>query len=152
MNFLGVQVQRAGELEKAAVLFSEAQELNSNNVVAGINLEFNKSLRAGTPAGVSVSRVTTDLFGKYHDWNDVTAANGPFDETSFCFEDGSYLAQHQLMRQAVAPFNRVRQLDTNNLPARLFLGRIYLSAHLPDRAMDALQDPISHPGQFGLNG
>ncbi|HEX4349825.1 MAG TPA: tetratricopeptide repeat protein, partial [Verrucomicrobiae bacterium] len=135
----------------AAVLFSQAQELNSNNVVAQINLDFNKSLRAGSPAGVSLSRVTTDLFGKYHDWNDVMDANGPFDETSFCFEDGTFLVQNGLMRQAAAAFERVRQLDTNNLNTRLFLGQIYLAEHLPDRAMDALHDALTRPERFGLN-
>jgi len=151
LNFLGVQVQRAVELEKAGDLFNQAQELNTNNVVANINFEFNKSLRAGTPASVSLSRVATDLFGKYHGWDEVMDANGPFDETSFCFENGARLVENHLLRQATASFDRVRQLVPDNLAARLFLGRIYLSAHLPDKALEALHDPLDKPALFALN-
>jgi tetratricopeptide (TPR) repeat protein len=150
LNFLGVRFQRAGELDKATALFTNAIELNSNNVVASINLEFNKSLRAGSPAGVNLSHVPTDLFGQYRNWNEVLDANGPFDETSFCFEDGANLVQAGLMRQATSQFNRVRQLATNNLPTRLFLGRIYTLSRLPDRALEALEDPMTHPSRFGL--
>jgi tetratricopeptide (TPR) repeat protein len=150
LNFLGVQLQRTNELDKAAVRFSDAVELNPDNVTAAINLDFNKTLRAGTPVAVNLSRVTTDQFGKYHNWNEVLCANGPFDETSFCFENGVWLMQARLMRQATAQFDRVRQLVPDNLAARLFLGQIYIFSHLPDRALEALHDPIAHPFRFSL--
>ena len=143
LNFLGVQLQRAGELDQAATLFSEAQELNPENVVATINLDFNKNLRAGKANEVNLSRVTTDQFGKYRNWNEVVGANGPFDETSFCFENGTWLMQGGLMRQATAQFNRVRQLVPDNLAARLLLAQIYLFSRQPDRALEALQDPLA---------
>jgi tetratricopeptide (TPR) repeat protein len=77
-------------------------------------------------------------------------ANGPFDETSFCFENGTWLMQGGLMRQAVAQFNRVRQLVPDNLPARLFLAQIYLFSRQPDRALEALHDPLTQPARFSL--
>ena len=150
LDFLGVQFQRAGELEKAATLFSEAAELNPDNVVAKINLDFNKTLRAGSATAVNLSVVTADQFGKYRDWNEVLRANGPFDETSFCFENGSWLMQAGLMRQAITLFDRVRQLAPDNLAARLFLAQIYVFARLPDRAMEALHDPLARPFRFAL--
>jgi tetratricopeptide (TPR) repeat protein len=55
-----------------------------------------------------------------------------------------------LMRQAVAPFARVEELVPDNLPARLFLARIYALSHVPDRALDALGPPLSNPSGFGL--
>jgi tetratricopeptide (TPR) repeat protein len=150
LNFFGVQLQRAGELELAATRFSQAKDLNPDNVVAAINLDFNKNLRAGAPIAVDLSRVTADQFGKYHNWNEVVNANGPFDETSFCFENATFLMQGGLMRQAAAQFNRVRQLSPDNLAARLFLAQIYIFSRLPDRALEELHDPLTQPARFSL--
>jgi tetratricopeptide (TPR) repeat protein len=152
LNFLGVQVQRAGELEKAAALFSDAQELNSNNVVASINLEFNQSLRAGSPTPLNLAAVTSDRFGKSHTWNEVVGANGPFDETSFCFAYGDWLMQATppLTHQAAAVFSRVCQLAPDNLAARLFLAQIYIAYRLPDKALAILHDPLTQPARFAL--
>ncbi len=151
LDFWGVELQRAGELEKAAAHFDTALKLNPDNVVAQINLDFNKTLRAGGTAAVDLSKTTTDQFGNYHSWSEVLDANGPFDEPSFCFESGVILAGgNSYFRQAVASFDRVRQLDPDNLPARLWLGRIYVLARLPQRALDVLRDPLAHPEKFSL--
>ncbi len=150
LNFLGVQAQRAGALGPAADFFSEAQELNPDNVAANINLAFNKNLRAGLAKDVEATRITPDQFGKYHNWNEVLNACGPFDETSFCFENGVWLMQGGLMRQALASFNRVRQLVPDNLAARLFVAQIYVFARQPDLALEALKAPLAHPKDFSL--
>jgi tetratricopeptide (TPR) repeat protein len=104
-----------------------------------------------------LSKTTSDQFGKYRDWNGVLNANGPFDEPSFCFQTGiifmqnSYLDQPlPLNRQALAQFARVRELEPDNLDARLWLGQIYVMSRLPDRALDALRDPLEHPERFSL--
>jgi tetratricopeptide (TPR) repeat protein len=154
LNFLGVQLQRAHELDQAASCFSEAQALNPDNVVASINLDFNKNLRAHKPVAVNPSRATADQFGKYHDWSEVMGANGPFDEPSFCFEYGAGLMISQplpLFHQALAAFTRVREVAPENLATRLFLARIYLFSGKPDRAMEALHDPQTSPADFLLN-
>jgi tetratricopeptide (TPR) repeat protein len=153
LNFLGVQLQRAGELEKAATRFSDAKKLNPDNVVAAINLDFNQTLRAGTPTAVDLARATADQFGKYRNWNEVMGANGPFDETSFCFGYGIVCMQNQplpLLQQALAEFTRVRQLAPDNLAARLFLAQIYIFSRLPERALEALHDPLTRPTGFSL--
>ncbi|MGA2854681.1 MAG: tetratricopeptide repeat protein, partial [Verrucomicrobiota bacterium] len=151
LDFWGVELQRAGEPEKAAAYFDTAQKLNPDNLVAQINLDFNKTLRAGGAAVVNLSKATTDRFGKYGTWSAVLDANGPFDEPSFCFESGVILAgANGYLRQAVASFDRVRELAPDNLPARLWLGRIYLMARLPQRALEAMRDPLEHPGKFSL--
>src|ERR1019366_3828320 len=38
----------------------------------------------------------------------------------------------------------------DNLPARLWLGQIYLMANLPEPALEALRDPLAHPEKFSL--
>ncbi len=150
LDFWGVQLQRANELEKAAAAFTLAKELNPDNVAAQINLQFNQSLRAGKSVPVDQSIVTRDQFGKYHDWNEVVNANGPFDEPSFCLAEGIHMAEQKCFRQAVAPLARVRELAPDNLTARLWLGRIYVTSRLPDRALEALRDPLEQPDRFSL--
>ena len=151
LDFWGVQLQRAGELEKAAAHFEMAQKLNPDNIVAQINLQFNASLRAGKIPPVDLSKTTSDQFGKYHDWNEIMNANGPFDEPSFCFKEGSLLSQNNYYRQAVAPLERVHQLLPGNLASRFLLAQIYLASRLPDRALDALREPLAEPKTFFLN-
>ena len=151
LNDWGVQLQRAGELDPAAARFTAAKELNPDNVIADINLAFNQTLRAGTPMEVDLSHVNADQFGKYRNWNSVLNANGPFDEISFNFTTGFQFMQNGLFRQAAQEFTRVRQLVPDNLDARLELAQIYLFNHLPDRALEALHDPLTRPVRFGLN-
>jgi tetratricopeptide (TPR) repeat protein len=151
LNFWGVQLQRANQLDTAATHFADAIKINPDNVVAAINLEFNAKLRAGTPTEVELNRTTTDLFGKYRNWNEVMLANGPFDETSFCFENAALLLQSGYMRQSVGNFNRVRQLVPDNLATRLFLAQTYIFAKQADRALEALHDPLTQPKKFALD-
>ncbi|MGA2787084.1 MAG: tetratricopeptide repeat protein [Verrucomicrobiota bacterium] len=147
LNFWGVQLQYAGDLTNAAAYFTRAEEVNPDNFVAQINLRFNQSLRAGKSVPLDLSQTTSDEFGKYRDWNGVLTANGPFDEPSFCFVEGINLGS---LRQAVAPLTRVRELVPDNLLVRLTLAQIYVQYHLPDRALDALRDPLEHPERFSL--
>ena len=150
LNAWGVQRQRAGDLDAAAKHFAAAKKLNPDNVAAEINLKFNAALRAGSNS-VAISSVTRDQFGKYHDWNEVLNANGPFDEPSFIFQNAVMWMDGNLMRQAVEPLTRVRQLMPDNLATRLLLGRIFILNNLPDRVMEALHEPLTQPAQFALN-
>jgi tetratricopeptide (TPR) repeat protein len=152
LNFWGVQAQRANDLKAAAADFETALKLNPDNVVAQVNLDFNRTLQAGQTAPVDLATATADRFGKYRSWSDMLNDNGPFDEISFCFKDGATLAaQNGYYRQAVAPFFRVHQLAPDNLPARLWLAQCYLSSRLSDRALEILHEPLERPGKFGLN-
>ncbi len=151
LNDWGVQLQRAGELEKAAKRFQQAKHLNPDNIVADINLAFNESLRAGRPLEINPARVNADQFGKYRNWNEVVTANGPFDDISFSFEAGYQFTQNGFLRQAANQFTRVRQLAPENLATRLQLAQIYVFNHLADRALEAIHDPLTQPLKFGLN-
>ncbi len=151
LDFWGVQLQRAGELEKAAAYFALAEQINPDNVVAQINLQFNQALREGRRVPLDLSKTGSDQFGKYHDWNEVVNANGPFDEPSFCLLEGINLATpNGFYRQAAAAFKRVCELEPDNLFARLWLGRIYVLTGLPDRALEALREPLEQPQKFSL--
>ncbi len=152
LNFWGVQSQRADQLTNAADAFETARQLNPDNIVATINLQFNQRLRAGQNTPVDLSKATADKFGKYRSWQDVLNANGPFDEPSFCFKDGIILAaDNGYIRQAVEPFERVHHLVPDNLGARLWLAQVYLASHLPDRVLDALREPQAPQEKFSAD-
>lgn len=151
LNYWGVQQQRANAFDTAKIHFENAKKINPDNVAAAVNLKFNAALQAGSTAGVELTSITPDQFGKYRGWNEVLNACGPFDETSFVFENAVMLMQAGFMKQAVAPFTRVRQLLPDNLAARLFLAQIYIFAKLPDRALEALNDPLTRPAKYFLN-
>ena len=153
-----VELQRAGKLESASAGFALAEKFNPDNVAAAINGDFNRALRAGTNSDINPALISSDRFGRYHNWNELLNACGPFDETSFCFQHGIYCLQNSfynqpmpLTRQALASFLRVRQLVPDNLPARLWLAQIYLFNRVPAPALEALQDPLQHPQRFALN-
>jgi tetratricopeptide (TPR) repeat protein len=150
LDFWGVQLQRAGEFEKAAAQFQTAEKLNPGNVVAQINLDFNKTLSTGKTTPVDLSKTTLDQLGKYRTWGQVLNANGPFDEPSFCFENGVVLVQGGLTRQAVESFARVRELSPDSLSARLMLGELYVANHLPDRALEEIREIRNQPERFSL--
>ncbi len=152
LDFWGVQLQRAGELGKAAENFELAQRLNPDNAVAWINLEFNQQLCAGKPSSVDLTKTTLDQFGKFRSWDEVLNADGPFDEPGFCFANGLVLARGNLFRQAIARFNRVRQLVPDDLNTRLWLGQLYVVNHLPDRALEAIHEVREQPEKFSLTG
>jgi tetratricopeptide (TPR) repeat protein len=151
LDFWGVGLQRVGQLEKAGAHFETAQKLNPDNFVASVNLQFNQKLRAGQTAPVDLSTVTPDQFGKNRTWDAVLNEGGPFDEPSFCFEQGLiFAAQNGLFRQSIALFRRVRELEPDFLPVRLRIAESYLVSRLPDRALDALRSPLGQPERFSL--
>jgi tetratricopeptide (TPR) repeat protein len=151
LNQWGVELQSAGELEKAAVRFQQALQMNPENVAAQNNLAFNADLRANTLPELNPGKVTADAFGRYRNWNEVVTADGPFDEPSFRLVAGFQLVQNAFFRQAAAEFTRVCQFHPENLLARLQLAQIYLLNHLPDRALEFLREPLTAPEKFGLN-
>ena len=84
----GVEMQKSGRLTNAAAHFERALKLNPNNLAAQVSLECNKNLRARLKSSVQVSKSIEDEFGKYRNWDEVVGASGPFDEPSFCYEEG----------------------------------------------------------------
>ena len=151
LNYWGVQAQQAGALAPAAAHFETAQKLNLDNFAARINLGFNQDLRARKPVALDLSKTSSDQWGKYRSWTEIVTADGPFDEPSFCYEDGTVCLQGSLLHQAIAAFTRVRELIPNNLPTLLSLGELYVFCHRPELALAALEEPLAHPEHFGLN-
>ena len=151
LDYWAVELQKKGELEKAAQHFTKALEVSSNNIAAEVSLECNKKLRANEPTAVQLSKSVTEQFGPYRTWNNVIAANGPFDEPTFCYEQGQALIQSKFLRQAMHQFARVNELDQTHLPARLWLAQLYIMAQLPEEALKLIKDLQQNRDRFQIS-
>lgn len=150
-NTWGVQLQQLGHTKEAGDAFTLAERLNPGNVVAGINREFNLKLIAGEKGAVSPTRSIEDRFGAARSWDQVIGENGPFDEPTACYEQGRTFALTSLYRQAMQQFERVRALAPSDVPARLWLGNLYLLAKLYDRTLDVTQEVRTEPQWSALS-
>jgi tetratricopeptide (TPR) repeat protein len=150
LNHWGVQMQRAGHLPEAAAHFIRAIDLNPDNLSATVNLGCNENLQAGRRAEVKLSKSIEDQFGKFRDWDQVIGENGPFDEPTFCFQQGQTLGRNALYRQAAQEFFRVTELVPNDLAAHLWLARLHVITRLPDRALELVGEIKSRSTEFQL--
>ncbi|HSY42675.1 MAG TPA: tetratricopeptide repeat protein [Candidatus Acidoferrum sp.] len=151
LDFWGVELECSGDLTNAAMAFQTALALNTNNIAAQINLDFNGTLREGQRPVVDPSHVSLDRLGKFDSLFAVIRQCGPLDDPSFCFAYALALSQSGNFRQAVAPFARVCELAPDYWPAHELLGRIYALNRLPDRALAVLHAPLKRPEDFSLN-
>lgn len=151
LNYWAVELQKTGELEPAASHFDLAQKLNPDNVVARINLEYNKNSRAGKRPPFEKGQTVEDRFGKADSWNQVLGQNGPFDEPSICYAQGKALLEKRLYRQAAQSFARVHALAPDDAPTQLYLCELNLIARKTDRAIELSRDLLEHPDRFNLS-
>ena len=151
LDYWAVQLQKKKELEKAAAHFERALDLNPDNVAAQVNLDCNRKLRAGKQTAVQVSKAISDKFGKYRTWDMVVGENGPFDEPTFCYEQGRVYIQTKLFRQAMEEFARVTELDATHLPARLWLAQLYIVSRRPEMALQVVEEIHQKEADFGVS-
>ena len=150
-GLLGGELQKRGNLEKAAHHFTKALELSANNVAAEVNLQCNKKLQAHQRTEVQLSKSVTDLFGPDRTWNNVITANGHFDEPTFCYEQAQVFIQSKFLRQAMHQFARVSELDPTHLSARLWLAQLYIMAELPEEALKLIKDFQQNRDRFQIS-
>jgi tetratricopeptide (TPR) repeat protein len=144
-DYWGVEMQRSGQLTNAATDFQRALDLNQDNMVAQVNLQCNENLRAGRKGSVQVSKSIEDEFGKYRNWDQIVGENGPFDEPSFCYEQGRVFVRNYQYRQAAAEFARVEVLAPENLAARLWLSQLYVVSQMPADALKIIDQIRAQP-------
>jgi tetratricopeptide (TPR) repeat protein len=147
----GVTMQRDGHLKEAAAHFTRALDLNPDNVVAQINLDCNRSLQAGGKAVIDLPKAVEERMGKYRTLENVMNANGPFDEPTFCFQQGRAFLRGSNYRQAGQEFLRVKELVPDNLSSRLLLAEIYLFNQMPDQALQMADEVHKTAGAVGLD-
>jgi tetratricopeptide (TPR) repeat protein len=145
LDYWGVTAQQCGWLTNAAAHFQQAVDMNPGNIVAQVNLECNKNLRAGLKCAVQVSKSMDEEFGRYTTWDQIMTVNGPFDEPNFCFIEGRVYVSNHLYRQGAAQFERVIALAPDNLFARIWLAQLYVISRLPEDALNLVEQIRSQP-------
>jgi tetratricopeptide (TPR) repeat protein len=147
LDYWGAEMQKMGGLTNAQAHFEAALEMKPDNLVAQINLECNKNLRAGQhKTSVQVPKSIEEEFGnKYRKLEDILSENGPFDEPNFCYEQGRVFVSSSLYRQAAAQFDRVIALAPENLVARIWLSQLYVLGAKPKQALELLSEVASKP-------
>lgn len=151
LNYLGVQIQREQKLDDAAARFQAATELNTNNIPAFVNLEYNKTLRTGESRAQAISKTIEDKFGVHRSWENVLVENGPFDHPEFCFRLAEIFLQQSLYRQAADQFTRVLSFETNNTDVRVALANVYLQGQLPDKTLETINEARTAIGPEALS-
>lgn len=140
LNTLGVQDQIIGRLDAAARHFAEAQEFYPDNIVAAANLDFNKKLQTGERIAAQQPSSFEDRFGNFSSWEPTLQMNGLFDEPIGCVAQGIVFDRGGLKHQAAQQFERALSLSPDSLLARLWLARVYLVSHTPDKAFPLIDD------------
>lgn len=154
LNDWGVKLQQSGKLKEAALRFRRAHDLNPDNVVALANLEFNKDLQSGRTIKIRMFTSPEDelanLGGKYHTLQQAMKDNGPFDEPSFCYEQGKEFARGNNSRQAAQWFDRVKVLAPEDFSARLLLAYFYVTHQMSSEAIRIIQELHAEEAKLGL--
>jgi len=149
LNYWAVEIQKTGNLEKAAEHFELAHKLNPDNVVAKVNLEFNRKYRAGQRSPVVMTNSVEERFGEnYRGLDQLLGANGPFDEPEWCYAQGFTFMRQGQLRQAAAAFERVHAFAPDDVASRLWLAQLNLLAQQPARTLELTRDLIEHADRF----
>ena len=153
LNYWGVELQKKDEFEKAAQRFEQALQLNPDNVVAQINLDCNRNIRAGNRTPVDLSKaMNKDFLGQYRNWQQVMGINGPYDEPNLSYFQAYVFARGNNLRQAAQFFDRTRALAPDDMGSRLWLAQLHLMAGLPYKAADYTAEIHAKPDVFPIAG
>ncbi len=139
LNNWGVQLQRNGKLTEAAKNFATALELNTNNVPARFNGEYNQAYQTGKGGGADPGKTLDEKFGGYRSWDTMLEDNGPFDHPDFCSLLGDGFLSQTQYRQAALQFSRVAFFQPTNLTARISLGKAYVYGNWLDKGMAEIE-------------
>jgi tetratricopeptide (TPR) repeat protein len=139
LNYFGVELQRAGELNKAGEFFTQALALDTNNPAAYINMEYNQLLRAGQrdnpkPSAGAVIRLAMYGGGLER----VLTFGGPLDEPNTCYNLSQKFFATRNYRQAAQLLQRVTFFNPTNYAARLDQINLLNQLRLPDKALEEI--------------
>jgi len=141
LDYLGVAIQRAGDLDRANQCFTLAQQLNPNSPSAMINLEYNRNLRAGRPEPIKPTDEMERRMARFGgNWDGLLAWNGPLDEPGLDNDLALALANGRNYRQAALELQRIAFLTPTNMDARVGLADLCLKAGLIDMTLQQVAE------------
>lgn len=134
LNTWGVDLQKANNFLEAGKNFELALNLNTNNVPATQNLEFNRQRASGEQDEAARRQSAQDFFGQYRSWDQVLLENGPFDVPEPLFAQGHNFLQQYLVRQACDLFKRSSELAPTNATPKISLASALIHGKWLDQA------------------
>ena len=126
-------------LQDANDQFAEALQLDTNNIVARLNQQYNAHLRGVPPAGVLIG--TDDATAQVHNhWDAALNLYGPADVPGLDIQIGRYFAESGAFLQAAHCFQRCLQLAPNDPEGELDLAKTYIDLGQADAALSLVKD------------
>ncbi|HWD18630.1 MAG TPA: DUF2723 domain-containing protein [Verrucomicrobiae bacterium] len=136
LDFWGVELQRANKLPEAHAAFAEAYKVNTNNLMAEYNMEYNERLQHGDSRPLGQSDTLARAISLYRSVPAIIKYNGPPDEPDVDMIFGQTLAQGGNLRQAAGLFERRLQLLPNDIPAKMAVAKTLVDTGQADRALE----------------
>jgi len=138
LDYWGTELQKAGHLKEAHTQFAEASRLNTNNVIAAINLQYNERLQKGDHRPIEDAVETVGKAAHFFGLDTILRNSGPPDEPNLDLELGGILAGNGNLGQAVFLFQRRLQLLPGDPEAELAMAKTYVDMRQPAKAMDLI--------------
>ena len=135
----GTELQKANHLKEAHDQFAQAVEINSNNFIARINLEYNQRLQKGDHQPLNTADVFYKALYLYGGWVPLLKFNGPVDEPGLDLQLGQVLARFGNLRQAASLFERRLQLLPGDPEAQLAIAKTDVDLGKPAEALALLR-------------
>jgi predicted Zn-dependent protease len=119
--------------------FAEAFRLNTNNIIASANQQYNAQLRGIPPGGPPID--LSELAVRCHNhWDTVLSVFGPADVPALDIQIGQHFAEHGIYLQAAHLFQRSLELAPRDPVGELDLAKIYIDLGLVDAALAFIKD------------
>jgi tetratricopeptide (TPR) repeat protein len=135
LDYWGTELQKANHLKEAHEQFARAIEINSNNFVARINLEYNERLQKGDHRPLNATDVIFKALYLYGGLAPLLRFNGPIDEPGLDLQLGGVMAQGGNLHQAAVFFQRRLQLLPGDPEAELAIAKTYVDLRRPAEAL-----------------
>jgi tetratricopeptide (TPR) repeat protein len=140
VNTWGVDLQKANNSIEAGKNFELALNLNTNNLPAEHNLDFNRQRATPVTQDPSRPKSEKDFLGPYRTWEQILTDNGPFDVPEALFAQGHQFLQQYLVRQACDVFKRSSELAPTNATPRISLASALILGKWLDEAHGVVKE------------
>lgn len=152
LNWIGVEAQRAGQLNQAHEYFQAALQLNPDNPAAFVNAEYNTALRAGKHEPQPPSAGATNRISAYGgNWQQIMAFHGPVDEPSVALAAARMFAGGRYFRQAAQQISRAIELVPDSMDLRMGLATMLVHAGFPEKALELIEQIRSDPKNASMS-
>jgi tetratricopeptide (TPR) repeat protein len=146
LTWLGVEAQRAGELEVARDYFTAALALNPDNPSAFLSLDYNNLLREGKTEVLKWSEGVIERMSTFGGrWEQIMAYNGPVDDPHACQFVAQMFSRAANYRQAAQNLLRTQKLNPKAMEVRMLLAATLIQARLPDKALEVIEQIRNEP-------